>query len=913
MARKWAEFFRKKARGKPLRPFCAKGERQTAKRKNLFFTLAFAFLLFTFYLIPSLPADVIARVESNAVWSSVDFLYEHLEPLPDPSLAKGRESDIQSSDLSALLQQGRDYYEAGQFAQAAIVWEKASLSFATQGDGLNQAMVLSNLSLAYQHLGQWTQAQVAIAKSIDLLTTEQPTGARIAQTRVLAQALNTKGRLQLALGQAEQALFTWQQADAAYRQANDEIGVLRSQINQAQALKSLGLYRRALTTLTQVHQALLKQPDSPIKAAGLRSLGSAFLLVGDLVQSQQVLQQSLNVAQHLQSAQDIAATLFDLGNTARVGQDVKAAMEFYQQAAAIATLPITKIQAQLNQLSLLIEQEQWSATQTLLPQLQSQLGNLPPSRATAYAYIDLGRSLMKLSALRPDSSVLKRNSSLLLATALQQAKSLGDQPAEAYALGNLGRLYEQTEQLSDAQQLTEQALLLAQTINAPEIAYRFSWQLGRLLKAQGDTQGAIAAYTEAVKILQALRSDLITISPDVQFSFTQSVEPVYRQLVGLLLQPDGIEPSQQNLAQAREVIESLQLAELENFFREACLNAKPEQIDRIDSTAAIIYPIILPDQLAVILSLPGRPLRYYETRLPQREVETILDQTLQSLNPAFSNRQRLRFSQQVYNWLLRPAEAHLATTEVKTLVFVLDGSLRNLPMAVLHDGKQYLIEKYNVALAPSLQLLDPKPLQREALKTLTAGLTQARQGFAPLANVEREVKQIQTELPSVVLLDGAFTNDSFQKKIESSYFPVVHIATHGQFSSKAEETFVLTWDGRINVKQFDDILQPINQRRNKAIELLVLSACQTAKGDKRAALGLAGVAVRAGAQSTLATLWQVSDVATADLMGWFYRELTNTTATKAEALRHAQLALLQDPHYQHPFFWAPFILVGNWL
>jgi CHAT domain-containing protein len=246
-------------------------------------------------------------------------------------------------------------------------------------------------------------------------------------------------------------------------------------------------------------------------------------------------------------------------------------------------------------------------------------------------------------------------------------------------------------------------------------------------------------------------------------------------------------------------------------------------------------------------------------------------------------------------------------------VFTLDGSLRRIPMAALHDGKQYLIEKYNIALSPSLQLIDPKPLKRQRLKTLTLGITQGREGLAPLANVAREVEKIQSELPSVVLLDQAFTSNALREKIESSYFPVVHIATHGRFSSKAEETYILAWDKRIKVKEFDDILRFQNSSRVKAIELLVLSACQTAKGDKRATLGIAGMAVRAGARSTLATLWSVSDAGTADLMSVFYRKLIETTATKSEALRQAQLTLLGDPKYQHPYYWAPYVLIGNWL
>jgi CHAT domain-containing protein len=142
---------------------------------------------------------------------------------------------------------------------------------------------------------------------------------------------------------------------------------------------------------------------------------------------------------------------------------------------------------------------------------------------------------------------------------------------------------------------------------------------------------------------------------------------------------------------------------------------------------------------------------------------------------------------------------------------------------------------------------------------------------------------------------------------------VVHLATHGQFSSKAEDTFILTWDDRINIKQLNNVLKTRDLTESSIIELLVLSACQTAVGDKRAALGLAGMAVRAGARSTLASLWSVNDAATASFMIKFYQNLADNKVTKAEAVRRAQLSLLQNPDYSHPYFWAPFILVGNWL
>jgi CHAT domain-containing protein len=277
------------------------------------------------------------------------------------------------------------------------------------------------------------------------------------------------------------------------------------------------------------------------------------------------------------------------------------------------------------------------------------------------------------------------------------------------------------------------------------------------------------------------------------------------------------------------------------------------------------------------------------------------------------DKERLPLAQQVYDWLIRPAESDLAASDIKTLVFALDGALKNVPMAVLHDGQQYLVEKYSVALTPSLQLLEPRPLAREQIKLLVGGLSEARLGFSPLPGVESEVKQISSKITAQVLLNQQFTSAALQDQINATSFPVVHLATHGEFSSNAENTFILAWDKRVNVKQLGGLLQAREQNERKPIELLVLSACQTASGDNRAALGLAGVAVRSGARSTLATLWPVDDQSTSDFMAEFYRVLSQSPETKAQALHDAQLALLKQPKYRHPFYWAPFVLVGNWL
>ncbi len=817
------------------------------------------------------------------------------------------------SDAQGLMQQGRTLYETQRFSEAGAILQRALTAFQASGNKLWQAATLSNLSLVYQQLGQWSEAENAIASSLSLLETKPYPTPEPERSHILAQTLDVRGRLQLARGQGEPALNSWKRAAEVYAHIGDTSGAIRSRINQATAQQALGLYRLAQKTLAEVSEILQKQPDSPLKAAGMHNLGNVLRITGDLDRAEAALQQSLAVARTVQLPQSISEALLGLGQTAQAKGDNQSALNYYREAIASSPSPALKIQIQLNQLSLLLQDKQSNAASTLWPTILTQIDSLPPSRTSVYARIDLAESLMKLSTIEESVS---GDIAQMLAKAVQQAKNLKDRRAESYGLGTLGQLYEQNQQESDALSLTEEALAIAQTIDASEIAYQWQWQIGRLLKTKGDNERAISAYDQAVKTLQSLRSDLVAIDSDLQFSFREKVEPVYRQFVDLLLQasPDA-QPKQENLIEARQAIESLQLAELDNFFRQACLVAK-RPIDAVveeDQTAAFIYPIILPDRIEVIFKLPQQPLRRYTTSIAQSEVENILEQLRRNLTEPDTLKEAQSLSQQAYNWLIRPAAEDLAKSNIKTLVFVLDGSLRNIPMAALYDGQQYLIEKYGIALAPGLQLVDPKPVEQIQLKALIAGLSEARHGFRPLRYVENELQEIQTEVPGTMLLNQLFTTQSFNNKINLQALPVVHLATHGQFSSNAEETFILAWDKPIKVNELNSLLRSRDERRPEAIELLVLSACETATGDKRAALGLAGVALRAGARSTLASLWQVDDESTTLLMSKFYEGIADNQLTKAEALRQAQLNLLQNTRYKRPLFWAPYVLLGNWL
>jgi CHAT domain-containing protein len=842
-------------------------------------------------------------------------------------------AQMRSPPAVQLVRQARTLYASERFSEAVPLLQQAATQFEAKGQNLDRAAALSNLAATYGQLALWEQAEQAVNSSLSVVRAQPKTPE---QQRIWAETLNIQGQIKLERGQTQDAIDIWTQAAKFFEQIDSKNQLLQVQINQSRAWETLGLYPRACKIL--LGSLNLENKTCEVLPAGLVSLKNQSVslenirainalarvlrVLGQLERSEDLLSAGMEAARKIGVPQEEAAIYLNLGNTARAKSNKpglsmekrtdleRSALEYYALAAeAMPGKSTIGMQARLNQLSLFADSQNASEAQILWRSLEPQVAQFPSNRAGLYAQINLAQTLIKLDKL-PIGTPGLSDIAQMLSLAGESANRLGDKRIQAYILGARGKVYELKQQHSIAETLTLEALSLAPAFQSPDIAYQLLWQLGRIRKAQGNTEGAIVQYTQAVNVLSSLRGDLVTVNPEVQFSFRESAEPVYRELVGLLLQDES--PTQDKLKQARQTVESLQLAELDNFFRDACADAKPKSIEEIDPTAAVIYPIILSDRLEVILSIPGKPLRRYTTKKSQSELETAFKLAKNTIRPSAFVRDRFPPIQQVYDWLIRPAEADLTASGIKTLVFVLDGYLRNLPIAVLHDGEKFLVEKYSIALAPGLQLLAPKPLSQVKLKVLTGGLSESRQGFSALPGVKQELEQISAQMPASALLNQDFVSTQLHDRIKALSYPIVHLATHGQFSSNAADTFIVTWDQKVNVKEFDRLLRSRTGEKQQPIELLVLSACETASGDNRAALGLAGAAIRSGARSTVATLWQVNDESTAIFMTEFYRQLGGSKASKAEALRNAQLTLLQNEEYQNPYFWAPFVLVGNW-
>jgi CHAT domain-containing protein len=277
-----------------------------------------------------------------------------------------------------------------------------------------------------------------------------------------------------------------------------------------------------------------------------------------------------------------------------------------------------------------------------------------------------------------------------------------------------------------------------------------------------------------------------------------------------------------------------------------------------------------------------------------------------------TTRQYLPHAQALYQWLILPVEQDLEHFQINTLVFVPDGPLRTIPMAALHDGQRFLITKYALATTPGLTVTDPKPIDRANINLFSVGLTEAVRGFPPLPYVATELESIQKLYGGKRLLDKQFLVNRMEQEMKKEEFTIVHIASHGIFSNDPKKSFLLTYEDKLTMDRLDELIG-LFQFRDNPLDLLTLSACETAAGDDRAALGLAGVAIKAGARSALATLWFINDQVSSELVTEFYRQLQDPTHSKAVALQHAQIQVLENPRYAHPGYWAPFLLINNWL
>ncbi len=361
------------------------------------------------------------------------------------------------------------------------------------------------------------------------------------------------------------------------------------------------------------------------------------------------------------------------------------------------------------------------------------------------------------------------------------------------------------------------------------------------------------------------------------------------------------------------------------------------------------------DQLEIMLiSADGEPVRKRQWGVTRADVEATATAFRYQATSQFSRpSQYLPPAQQLYRWIIAPIEDSLIKENINNLAMIMDEGLRTLPLAALHDGDQFLVEKYSIGLMPTFSLTnfgldDMANKQTEGAgqfasqsanpkgkqSVLAMGASQF-ENQPPLPAVAAELSFISDKLwLGNTFLNETFTFDNLKSQVASQRYNVVHLATHAIFESgDPQNSYIQLWDRRLGLLQLEAL-----GFAESNIDLIILSACSTAMGDRNSEYGFAGFAVNAGSQSAMASLWPVSDEGTLGFMTQFYERLTQAPI-RSEALREAQIALIKGNvgirngtiygannealafipeleqsgswDFSHPFYWSAFTMIGS--
>ena len=764
-------------------------------------------------------------------------------------------------------------------------------------------------------------------------------------------------------GDYEQAIRQWQSVltrNPSHR--------FQAWLGIAQANRYIGAYNKALDTLNTAIPFAQQTKNVRYHALLLNELSKVRLSQGEKW-FEEALQQgetALELARQSKRPKVLAEVLNHWGNLLTADDDYEEAVEAYSEAVQLSKEDFktlySKILINQAQIFFLLEAENSSRRKNKKPSFQASIAALEKalqaiqtSQSDSYSQvlglITISQIIQQIQTRYPSLTLIAYQA---LKTAREKAYRLDNALAKTFANGYMGALYEQAKRYQEALLLTRQAVFFAQHTREKPLMYLWQWQTARILKAQGQNSQAIAAYQQAITHLRSVRTKLVSMGYfKIVKSFREEIAPVYFELADLLLQEATSAPTErqgeQLLQQAIKTIEFFKEAELQNYFQNECANIGVTECthldELLDAQTAVLYPIPLSDRLELLLHRADGLVQVtvnVSDKTLRKQILSVL--SLLRRHPYYQDFDRggsdnqfeasctpgvdipvdkiakpspafLKQAQTLHSWLIEPLLPHLH--QINTLIIVPDGALRTIPFAALHDGQQFLIQQYALAITPGLCLSQPEPLGQKEKTILLGGLSEAVQGFSSLPCAKSELEMIQnlfetTDKP--LLLNRQFTIPTLQSELAQKGHSIVHIASHGQFSGNLDKTFILTYDDKLSLNKLEQMMR-LATIKGKPVELLTLSACETAVGDDRAALGLAGVALKAGVKSALASLWKVDDIATQAIIIEFYRQLQHNAMSKVKALQKAQTMMLTDKRYaahQHPYFWSAFLLIGNW-
>jgi len=888
-------------------------------------------------------------------------------------LSFGQVVSAQAPNPNSLVERGIQDYKNGNFRSAVKHWELALTQYKNNPSAT--AVVNENLGRVYQKIGEDTAAIESLSAAIrDYEAVKDIKQVGRMQTE-LAQVYNNLGqpRRAIALLCRKPENKSKSSANQGVESEDKEIKCISTTVEIAikykdkrgqiaalgvlgEAYRLTGNYDRAIEYLHAAHKLA---PDNFLV---LNNLGNAYKNRAELLEFR------------ANSAKQARLKDKETEFNQKSAGDYNQARQYFHESIKFARgekQSIAQMQGLLNFIQLTAQTNKIKAMDDVtfndtVKNALKVLEKLPDSTTKVYGAINLAylqRNSQETSPFItcPTQLVLPENQALsLLNKSVLTSNNLKDSRLQSYANGALGHFWECRQDSQRALKYTQNAIIAADNkLRAKDSLYLWEWQAGRILKQQKRKKEAIESYQRAFETLEDIRQDILTAKRDVQFDFRDVVRPLYRTLAQSrleLLQTGAIEDekdAKQQLSKVVKTIDALKLAELQNYFGNDCiLNAlNPKQVDELledkDNSStfentAFLSSIILDGKTGILLQSPQRATKFKWIQDPNQQginkivsTDKLEEKIAKFRRGLIGGREAFNYdtttAAQLYDWIIRPFvdDGDISPQTIKTLVFLQDGFLRSVPMAALYDNKQkkYLVENYAIATTPSLRITTSNS-RRSKQKALILGLTEEAtidgKTFEELSWVDKEVSAVKQQFPNHTPLIGKdFIPEKFQQEIEQTIYAIVHIASHAQFGIIPEDTFIVTGENqKITISELENSLQNLKSR-NDSVELLALTACETAVGDDRTTLGLAGVALKVGVKSAIASLWNVQDASTSKLVEEFYKNYREEKMSIAQALQKAQIKMINakklppsegmNIEYDNPAHWAPMIVIGNWL
>jgi CHAT domain-containing protein/Tfp pilus assembly protein PilF len=766
--------------------------------------------------------------------------------------------------------------------------------------------ILNSIGTVYKNLGQYQAALKSYEQALAIVREQKQRSPNVNTNNQEGAILNNIGAVYEDLGQYQAALESYQQALSIVRDLSWRQTTL---INIGSVYEKMGQHQAALESFEQALAVARGVKDRPVEGITLLHKGKVYQRMGQHQAALESYQQALAIVREVGNRSREGQALNNIGEAYYNLGQYQTALEYYQQALAM--------------------REEVGDRAGKGETLNNIGATLEAQNQPELAIIFFKKSVNVREVIRENIKGLSQ----------EQQQSYTETIAEDYR--HLADLLLQQNRILEAQRVLD--LLKVQELDD---------YLRNVRGTRGTAQGMPNLPPEQ------------QIEDNYQGILDQAIA-IGKELTQLRQKGDRTPQEEQRIAQLVNAQEKI-IANFNNFIESDEVLAlveqltpktgKPDLVDDLEDllsiqdnlrnlqqNAVLLYPLILDDRLELVLTTPDSPPIRRTVPVTKKQLsQTILAFRQALQNPSLDAKTP---AQQLYNWLIKPLENDLATAEAKTIIYAPDGQLRYIPLAALHDGEQWLVQRYRInnITAASLTDLDTKP--QVQLKVLAGAFTtgyysitigKERFGFGGLPYAGVEVKTLAETVPNTTqLLDHAFNPEDTKPKMGDN--TVLHFATHGAIvAGTPEESFILFGDGT------PVTIADVRNWNLNNVDLVVLSACETGLGGNLGTgaeiLGLGYQMQRAGARASIASLWTVDDGGTQVLMNAFYAALQGKN-TKAEALRQAQIALITGDymalgeqrglivaarvrdelkpevanHLNHPYYWAPFILIGNGL